>query len=110
MSEAIEAVLRGAGLTDKPDEFDSDIHSWRCGHPKTYGPCDCFQELVSELAEVRREAAAEAYEKGRLDERHDCRLVDAYEKAETKDPEALRRSLRSANPYRAEAYRREGGE
>lgn len=58
MSDAIEAVLRGAGLTDKPGEFDSSIHSWRCEHPETYGPCDCFQELVRELAEVERAAAA----------------------------------------------------
>ena len=60
MSDAIEAVLRGAGLTDKPGEFDSSIHSWRCEHPETYGPCDCFQELVRELAEVERAAAAKA--------------------------------------------------
>ena len=60
MSEAVEAVLRGAGLTDKPGEFDSSIHSWRCEHPETYGPCDCFQELVRELAEVERAAAARA--------------------------------------------------
>ena len=60
MSDAIEAVLRGAGLTDKPGEFDSSIHSWRCEHPETYGPCDCFQELVRELAEVERAAAARA--------------------------------------------------
>lgn len=60
MSNAIEAALRGAGLTDKPGEFDSSIHSWRCEHPETYGPCDCFQELVRELAEVERAAAARA--------------------------------------------------
>ena len=62
MSDAFEAVLRGAGLTDKPGEFDSSIHSWRCEHPETYGPCDCFQELVRELAEVGRAAAARALE------------------------------------------------
>ena len=62
MSDAIEAVLRGAGLTDKPGEFDSSIHSWRCEHPETYGPCDCFQELVRELAEVERAAAVRALE------------------------------------------------
>ena len=62
MSDAIEAALRGAGLTDKPGEFDSTIHSWRCEHPETYGPCDCFQELVRELAEVERAAAARALE------------------------------------------------
>lgn len=61
MSEAIEAVLRGAGLSDKPGEYDSDIHSWRCTHPEIYGACDCYQELVRELAEVERKAAASAF-------------------------------------------------
>lgn len=61
MSDAIEAVLRGAGLTDNPGEHDSSIHSWRCEHPETYGPCDCFQELVRELAEVERAAAEKAW-------------------------------------------------
>lgn len=51
------------------------------------------------LAEVERKAAEKAYEQGRLDERHDCNLFTAYEGSETKDPEALRRNLRSRNPY-----------
>ena len=58
--EQIAEVLRGIGLSDLPDEYDSSIHSWRCEHPETYGPCDCFQELVRELAEVERAAAAKA--------------------------------------------------
>lgn len=50
----VEGVLRGAGLTDEPGKYDSDIHSWRCSHPDIYGPCSCFQELVADLrAEVR---------------------------------------------------------
>lgn len=61
MSETVEAVLRGAGLTDKPGELDSSIHSWRCEHPETYGHCDCLQELVRELAEVERAAAEKAW-------------------------------------------------
>lgn len=48
----VERVLRGAGLSDNPGEFDSDIHSWRCSYPDIYGPCSCFQELASELAAV----------------------------------------------------------
>lgn len=43
-------ALRAGGLTDKPDEYDSDIHSWRCRYPDIYGPCSCFQELLSDLA------------------------------------------------------------
>lgn len=49
LTERIDATLRGAGLTDQPREFDSNIHSWRCEHPDRYGPCSCFQELVDDL-------------------------------------------------------------
>lgn len=44
-------------------------------------------------------AAETAYERGRLDERHDCALVTAYESSGERDPEGLRRSLRTRNPY-----------
>lgn len=60
MSEKIEAILRGAGLTDEPGEFDGNIHSWRCEHPNVYGKCDCSQSLVADLAAHDREVAAEA--------------------------------------------------
>jgi len=46
---AVEKVLRANGLSDEPAEFDSNIHSWRCGHPDIYGKCSCFQELAAEL-------------------------------------------------------------
>lgn len=46
---AVEKALRGAGLSDKPWEFDSSIHSWRCEYPERYGACKCFQELVDDL-------------------------------------------------------------
>lgn len=46
----IERVLRENGLTDRPDQFDSSIHSWRCEHPDRYGSCTCFADLVAELA------------------------------------------------------------
>lgn len=49
-AERVEAVLRAAGLSDRAWEFDSSIHSWRCEYPERYGRCDCFAELVSELA------------------------------------------------------------
>jgi hypothetical protein len=44
--EKVARALRGQGLTDRPDQYDSDIHSWRCKHPDIYGPCSCFEELV----------------------------------------------------------------
>lgn len=90
MSDAIEAVLRGAGLTDKPGEHDSSIHSWRCGHPQTYGPCDCFQELVRELAEVERAAAEKAWwaAESAFGQAHDQDHLDPW-------------SHMPVNPYRA---------
>jgi hypothetical protein len=55
MREEIERVLREAGLTDRPDLYDSSIHSWRCEHPDRYpGYCDCFQDLVTELMKVMK--------------------------------------------------------
>lgn len=48
----VERVLRENGLTDRPDQYDSSIHSWRCEHPDRYGPCTCFAELVGELTAV----------------------------------------------------------
>lgn len=50
----VERVLRENGLTDKPGEFDSDIHSWRCSHPDIYGPCECFQELRDDISAAIR--------------------------------------------------------
>lgn len=49
LSERLAGVLRGAGLSDKPAEFDSDIHQWRCKYPDIYGACDCFDELLRDL-------------------------------------------------------------
>lgn len=49
MSRSVEKILRGAGITDEPEQYDSNIHSWRCRYPEIYGRCDCFQELVQEL-------------------------------------------------------------
>lgn len=95
MSDAIEAILRAAGLTDKPGEFDSSIHSWRCEHPDRYGKCDCFQELVRELAEVERAAAEKAWD----------RCVNEM----PIDPD-WKNFYSDNNPYRAEAYRQERGE
>ena len=48
--EQIAEVLRGIGLSDLPDEYDSRIHSWRCEHPEIYGRCSCFDDAVNDLA------------------------------------------------------------
>ncbi|GAA1323230.1 hypothetical protein ACFSWE_15615 [Leucobacter albus] len=51
------------------------------------------------LAEVERAAAEKAYERGRLDERHDCERYGEYERGEITGPQ-LRDSLRELYPYR----------
>lgn len=56
------------------------------------------------IAEVERAAAEKAYERGRLDERHDCERYGEYERGEITGPQ-LRDSLRQLYPYR----RDEGG-
>lgn len=48
----VEKVLRGAGLSDEPDKFDSSIHGWRCEHPDRYGRCSHFAGLVDELVQL----------------------------------------------------------
>lgn len=47
-SEA-EKLLRGWGLTDRPEEFGDGIHSWRCEYPDRYGRCTCFEDCVRDL-------------------------------------------------------------
>ncbi|MDU2072532.1 MAG: hypothetical protein E7E98_08495 [Cutibacterium avidum] len=49
LRERIDTVLQGAGLSPRPDEFDSSIHSWRCKYPDRYGRCTCLAELVDDL-------------------------------------------------------------
>lgn len=65
MSNNVEALLRGWGLTDTPEEFSDGIHSWRCEHPARYRRCTCFQEAVSELSELIRKEREEAWSEGR---------------------------------------------
>lgn len=50
--DQIEQVLRGWGINDKPEELGDGIHSWRCEHVATYGRCDCFEDLLEELAGI----------------------------------------------------------
>lgn len=64
MTDEIEALLRGWGLTDTPEEFEDGIHSWRCKHPARYGQCTCFQEAVSELEELIRKEREESWDEG----------------------------------------------
>jgi hypothetical protein len=52
LEQSIEDVLRGNGITDRPEEFDSDIHSWRCSHPEIYGRCTCFNDLINDIVEA----------------------------------------------------------
>ena len=54
------------------------------------------------VAEVEYAAAEKAYERGRLDERHDCSLTSLYH-GSVISAEQLQRDLRSRNPYRAAA-------
>jgi hypothetical protein len=54
--QVIERALRGAGLSDLPAEYDSDIHRWRCSYPDIYGPCSCFSETVTDITAALREA------------------------------------------------------
>jgi len=56
VEQVIAEALRGVGLSDKPDEFDSSIHSWRCEHPDRYGRCKCFEETVADLVAALRTA------------------------------------------------------
>lgn len=56
IEQVIAEALLGAGLTNKPDEFDSNIHSWRCEHPDRYGRCKCFEETVADIAAALRAA------------------------------------------------------
>jgi hypothetical protein len=49
LAERIERDLRGAGLSDDPGQYDSNIHSWRCEYPDIYGPCSCLQNLIADI-------------------------------------------------------------
>lgn len=50
--QELAATLRANGLTDEPGTYDGSMHSWRCSYPDVYGPCDCFAELVNDLASI----------------------------------------------------------
>lgn len=44
--QRIEQALRENGIDE---HGDTGIHSWRCGYPNVYGPCDCFTSLVNDI-------------------------------------------------------------
>lgn len=56
IEQVIAEALRGAGLSSRPDEFDSSIHSWRCAYPDRYGRCKCFEGTVTDLVAALRAA------------------------------------------------------
>lgn len=64
LRDRVEALLRGAGLSDEPEIYDSSIHSWRCEHPDRYGHCSCLAELVDEVTSLARTAQGEAGVRG----------------------------------------------
>lgn len=74
LAGVLATVLRENGLTDRPDQYDSSIHSWRCEYPDHYGPCSCFSDLVSDLAARIEQARAR---EGALRERMEA-LADAW--------------------------------
>ena len=53
------------------------------------------------IAEVERAAAEKAYERGRLDERHDCNRYTEYQQGRISEKQ-YQRDARSKNPYRRE--------
>src|SRR5690606_38633186 len=63
-TDQLETLLRGWGLTGRPEEVEDGIHSWRCSHPARYGRCRCFQEAISELSEFIRQEREEAWDEG----------------------------------------------
>lgn len=56
---AIVRVLRENGLTDEPEKYDGDIHSWRCTYPDRYGHCSCFKDLADDLADAVTDAVTQ---------------------------------------------------
>ena len=66
---ALDAYLRGQGITDEPEKYDDGIHGWRCNYPDIYGRCDCFAESVDDLAAVVESIVAARVAAARANER-----------------------------------------
>lgn len=96
LQDRLRAVLKSAGLSASPGEFDSDIHSWRCGYPDRYGACTCLDDLVGDLiAELVPEhrilvsfAAVTDYESG--DWEH---CLPEYDYTDLAEPEVIAHHL-----------------
>ena len=50
--DEVRDLLRGLGLTDRPEEYSDGIHGWRCEHPDRYGRCNCFEEAVDAVMKL----------------------------------------------------------
>ena len=47
---SLEERIRKVLIENAVDSTDNQgMHSWRCQYPDAYGPCDCFEELVTDL-------------------------------------------------------------
>ena len=53
--DRIRQALVAAGLSDRPDLYDSNIHSWRCEYPDQWGRCTCLDDLVEDLVAAANE-------------------------------------------------------
>lgn len=75
MSDLVAAAARA--LEDEGGAPGSDLHSWRCQYPETYGPCDCTAEtakaVIAAVAPlIRAQVAAEVRAVTAFDVRNCC--------------------------------------
>lgn len=49
LRDLFDRALRYIGLSDKPAEYDSDIHRWSCKYPDIYGECECFEDAIDDI-------------------------------------------------------------
>lgn len=45
-----DQIARVLAESDVTAAFGSGIHSWRCEYPERYGPCNCLDGLIDDLA------------------------------------------------------------
>jgi hypothetical protein len=92
ITEALAPELRANCVSEDPN---NGFHSWRCEYPDLYGKCDCFQELLTDLASVLvpivEAEKAEAWE--RL-----CNWLDDHVDSDVRG--SVKRAARDSNPYR----------
>ena len=61
---------------------------------------DAGLAFIEWLEEIERAASEKAYDRGRLDERHDCKLTEEYLSRSGMDLNTYMGNLRPSNPYR----------